>query len=201
MTLIKFCGMTREVDVVEAAGLGVDAVGFVLWPRSPRSVDERRLASLIRALPARVQPVGVFVRPTREDVDRAVAAGIRVAQLHGVGAVPWETPPCEIWIAAALAPEGLRPDVGACTVLLDVHDAERHGGTGRTIDWRRAAAVAAARPVWLAGGLTPANVAEAIRTVRPVGVDVASGIEERPGVKSADAMRAFVAAVREAEAS
>jgi phosphoribosylanthranilate isomerase len=84
-------------------------------------------------------------------------------------------------------------------LLLDVHDPERHGGTGRTIDWARAAAIAAARRVLLAGGLTSGNVADAIRQVRPYGVDVASGIEDRPGIKNAGAMKAFMAAVREAD--
>jgi len=81
-------------------------------------------------------------------------------------------------------------------LILDAHDPVKQGGTGQTIDWQRASAVAATRPTILAGGLTPANVADAIRTVRPFGVDVASGIETAAGVKSEQAMRAFVAAVR-----
>ena len=84
-------------------------------------------------------------------------------------------------------------------IVLDAHDPVRHGGTGRTINWTRAAQVAAARRILLAGGLNPANVGEAIRQVRPFGVDVASGIEQRPGIKDAQAMQAFVTAVREAE--
>ena len=84
-------------------------------------------------------------------------------------------------------------------IVLDAHDPVRHGGTGRTIDWQRAARVAATRRVLLAGGLTAANVGEAIRTVRPYGVDVASGIEQQPGIKDAQAMQAFVTAVRTAD--
>jgi phosphoribosylanthranilate isomerase len=84
-------------------------------------------------------------------------------------------------------------------IVLDAHDPVRHGGTGRTIDWNRAARIAAARRVLLAGGLTPANVAAAIRQVRPYGVDVASGIEDRPGIKDPELMRAFVRAVRQAD--
>jgi phosphoribosylanthranilate isomerase len=85
-------------------------------------------------------------------------------------------------------------------VLLDAHDDTLHGGTGKTVDWERAALVARSRPVLLAGGLTPSNVIEAIHTVRPYGVDVASGVEERPGVKSHLRLRHFVDAVRRADA-
>ena len=127
-----------------------------------------------------------------------MAAGVRAVQLHGVAGRPAWLVGCELWMAASLAAEGLTPDVDDdCLLLLDAHDPERHGGTGRTINWTRAAAIAAQRPIMLAGGLHAGNVADAIRTVRPYGVDVASGIEERPGIKNADAMRDFVARVRQ----
>lgn len=194
MTFIKFCGMTREEDVALACTLGVDAVGFVLWPKSPRYVSAARVAALVRHLPSAVTPVGVFVSPSSEDIVAARDAGVRVVQVHGSPAAAIEG---DVWMATSLdvGVAGLAPDV---TVVLDAHDPVRHGGTGRTIDWRRAAAVAATRRVMLAGGLTPDNVADAIRQVRPFGVDVASGIEDRPGIKNAQAMTAFVAAVRKA---
>lgn len=201
MTFIKFCGMTREEDVAGAVVLGVDALGFVLWSGSPRHVDMKRATSLIGVLPAGITPVGVFVRPSRDDIARAVErAGIRVAQVHGTTDAALARVDCGVWFAATLDGDDITPPVGEqYTVLLDAHDPARYGGTGRTIDWTRAARVAARRPVMLAGGLTAGNVAEAIRGVRPYGVDVASGIEERPGIKDAHAMRAFVAAVREAD--
>ena len=199
MTAVKFCGMTREEDLAAAVELDVAAVGFVLWPGSPRYVDATRVARLIAPLPPRIIPVGVYVRPTSDDLRRGLESGIRVAQLHGSADAADEAP-CEVWVASSLTEEGLLPEVDdRFTVVLDANDPIRYGGTGRTIDWTRAARVAARRRVVLAGGLTAANVAQAIRDVRPYAVDVASGIEDRPGVKNLEAMRAFVDAVREAD--
>lgn len=211
MTIVKFCGMTREQDVEAACALGVDALGFVLWPGSPRAVTIERLAALIREMPAHVLPVGVFVDPADEDLARAIDAGVRVVQIHGVRArtfrgqsgdgrpvretgAAWSRAAC--WLATSLE-AGIPPLDEGDVLVLDAHDPVRHGGTGTAIDWTRAAQIARRRRVVLAGGLTPANVREAIASVRPYGVDVASGIEDGPGVKSARAMRAFVAAVRE----
>jgi phosphoribosylanthranilate isomerase len=197
MTFIKFCGMTRAQDVAAACELGVDAVGFVLWAQSPRRVDLRDLAPLIKLLPSTVTPVGVFVMPDDEEVKRAREAGVQVVQVHGDDGARFEG---EVWVARALE-AGVDGDsmTPARTIVLDAHDPVRHGGTGRTIDWARAAQVAARRRIVLAGGLTPDNVAAAISQVRPFGVDVASGIEDQPGIKNARAMHAFVAAVREAD--
>jgi phosphoribosylanthranilate isomerase len=197
MTFIKFCGMTRADDVAAACDLGVDAVGFVLWPQSPRHVELRALAPLIKLLPPAVTPVGVFVTPDGDEVRRAREAGVQVVQVHGDHRAHFDG---EVWVARTLDSDldGDSPAL-ARTIVLDAHDPIRHGGTGRTIDWARAAQVAARRRVLLAGGLTPANVGEAIGQVRPFGVDVASGIEDQPGIKNARAMHAFVAAVREAD--
>lgn len=211
MTIVKFCGMTREQDVEAACALGVNALGFVLWPGSPRAVTIARLAALIREIPASVLPVGVFVDPADEDLARAIDAGVRVVQIHGARAhtfrrpcgdgrsvretdAAWSRAAC--WLATSLE-EGVPPLDEDDVLVLDAHDPVRHGGTGTPIDWTRAAQIARQRRIVLAGGLTPANVTEAIASVRPYGVDVASGIEDGPGVKSARAMRAFVAAVRE----
>jgi phosphoribosylanthranilate isomerase len=195
MTAIKFCGMTRAEDVALAIELGVDAVGFVLWSGSPRYVDAGRASTLIEGLPRHITPVGVYVRPSDADIARGIDAGIRVAQIHGAPDVAFDRVPCEVWLAASV--ENHIPN--GCTVLLDAHDPQRHGGTGRTIDWNQAAKIAFRQRVMLAGGLTAANVGDAIRAVRPYGVDVASGIEDAPGVKNAEAMKAFVSAVREAD--
>jgi phosphoribosylanthranilate isomerase len=202
VTFTKFCGMTREDDVRAACDLGVNAVGFVMWPKSTRYVDHPRVQSLVRAITGDVIPVAVLVRPTIQELLDAADTGIKVAQVYGVDAdtLPsFSDIPLDVWVATSLDAD-LGEMTSAKVVVLDAHDPVHHGGTGRTIDWTRAAAVAARRPVMLAGGLTPANVNEAIRRVRPYGVDVASGIEERPGVKDARAMQSFVAAVREADA-
>ena len=203
MTFIKMCGMTREDDVRAASALGIDAVGFVMWPESPRYVDAARVASLVRALPPGVLPVAVMVAPTPDELRAARDAGVRAVQVHTGGEHAAALPSAEalgsldLWVATSLERDvaSILPGV---RLVLDAHDPARHGGTGRTIDWVAAAAVAARRQVVLAGGLTPDNVADAIRTARPFGVDVASGIEQRPGIKNAHAMASFVTAVREA---
>jgi phosphoribosylanthranilate isomerase len=200
MTFIKFCGMTREADLATASELGVDAVGFVLWQKSPRAISRDRLPALVKTLSPAVTPVAVFVQPTEDEVEFALDSGVRALQIHGIGSQDVLTTMVPTWIAARLERDGIAPDVPQMIpIVLDAHDPVRHGGTGRTIDWERAARVAATRRVLLAGGLTPANVEGAIRTVRPYGVDVASGIEELPGKKSAELMRAFVTAVRNAD--
>ena len=202
MTAIKICGITRHEDADAAVNLGVHALGFVLWAGSPRSVSLDQMAQVVSELPPLITPVGVFVSPTADDVRRAVEHGIRVAQIHGDEPAWGGRPPATILRAVRLgktAATGLDPEIpGARTVLLDAHDDVLHGGTGKTVDWERAAEVARTRRVMLAGGLTAANVAEAIRIVQPHGVDVASGVEERPGIKSLLRLRHFVAAVRRA---
>ena len=206
MTFIKFCGMTREDDVRRACDLGVDALGFVMWPRSPRYVDMHRAAALVRAVDRDVTPVGVCVSPGADEIRAAADAGIRVVQVHGAHPnvdtlEPWDPGILDAWnltLWIAMSPEHAIEVVDeSVTVVLDAHDPVKHGGTGRTADWEAAARIAAHRRVLLAGGLTPLNVREAIRRVRPFGVDVASGIEDRPGEKNTQAMTAFVAAARE----
>jgi phosphoribosylanthranilate isomerase len=198
MTRIKFCGLTREADLETAVDLGIDAVGFVFWARSPRALSANEAAGLVRRLPESVTPVGVFVQPTRDEIAGAVEiAGIRVAQLHAMTDSSPVAGLCELWVAATLQSSPLNVPEDT-TILLDAPDDERHGGTGRQIDWDAARHVTATRRVILAGGLTPRNVAEAIRRAQPYGVDVSSGIEERPGVKNATLMKDFVAAVRRA---
>ena len=196
MTAFKICGITREADAGLAVSLGASALGFVLWPGSPRHVPLARVRAIAATMPPFVTPVGVFVDPTPAEIADAASVGIRLAQVHGkvpaVSALP-------VLRAVHLgnSEEGLDADVGAGEpVLLDAHDPVLHGGTGRTVDLARAAAVAARRVVVLAGGLTPANVADAIRTVRPYAVDVASGVESAPGLKDHDKLRAFAKAVR-----
>ena len=203
MTTIKICGLTREEDAALAVSLGVHALGFVLWPPNPRAIALADAARIARAWLPLVTSVAVMVEPTEAEAAEALRAGFSALQVHGA-APAWEriralTP--RAIRAASLRPDGDGIDVPVAadtTVLLDAHDPVRVGGSGRVIDWTRAAAVAAARPVILAGGLTPANVGEAIRVVRPYGVDVASGVEAAPGVKDATKMRAFVDAARSA---
>ena len=180
-----------------AAELGASFVGFVLWPQSPRAATLDQVREIVPTLPAHVTPVGVFVNPTSEEIAAAAAAGIRTAQVSAdaVRLSLGDTLP--VIRAVHLDGDGIAPNVADELVLLDAHDPVKHGGTGQTVDWNRAATIAGSRRVMLAGGLTPGNVREAIETVHPYAVDVASGVESSPGIKDHELLRAFFAAVKE----
>lgn len=199
MTGVKICGVTRLEDAEAASSAGADFVGFVLWGRSPRATTIDRVREIVARLPGAVTPVGVFVDPATDDLKAGEDAGLRMAQIHG--ALPAELRGVSIPIVRAvhLSADGIEPDVPGELVLLDAHDPVQHGGTGRTIDWQRASIIARRRKVILAGGLTPANVRQAIADVHPFAVDVASGVESQPGVKNHDLVRAFVHAVKESQ--
>jgi phosphoribosylanthranilate isomerase len=199
--LIKICGITRLTDARHAVQQGATALGFVFWPHSPRYVAPERAAEIIGELPSSVVAVGVFVNEAVDGIRGIVArTGITTVQLHG------DEPPA---YADALSWPLLRsvavneattfddwPE--ETTFLVDVADPVRRGGTGSRVDWSRAANMARARRVVLAGGLNAENVASAIATVRPYGVDVSSGVEESPGVKDFDRVARFVANARSA---
>lgn len=198
---IKICGLTRLEDAQLAGHLEVDAVGVVLWPGSPRAVDLATAGALCRAVPPWTVRVGVFVSASVEAVGAAVrAVGLGAVQLHGVDdPSPYLSLHVPILWSMPLrddAPDPVAPE--GTTLMLDAHDPTRHGGTGRTIDWRRARDIARRERLVLAGGLTAENVGRAIAEVRPYGVDVSSGVEATPGVKSAVRLRAFVDAARRA---
>ena len=196
MTAVKICGITREADAGLAVSLGAGALGFILWPDSPRHVKLSRVKMITAGLPPFVMPVGVFVDPSTDDIASAARAGIRLAQVHG--RMPASSPlPVLRAVHLGSNDDGLDTEVGPLnSVLLDAHDPVLHGGTGRTVDFARAAAIAARRRVVLAGGLTPANVRDAIKEVRPYAVDVASGVESEPGIKNHDLLRAFILAAQ-----
>jgi phosphoribosylanthranilate isomerase len=203
MIRVKICGITRLEDALAAVRLGADALGFNFWPGSRRHVAPEAARKIVRALPPFVTAVGVFVDPTRDEALRAAeASGIQVFQLHG------DEPP-ELCAALALpVVKGLRvadarslaalASYEVSAFLLDA-PAAGYGGSGKTFDWALAREAALAARVILAGGLGPDNVAEAVRTVRPYGVDVASGVESAPGVKDERLMARFIRAAKEAE--
>lgn len=199
MTAIKICGLTRPEDVELAAALGAQFVGFVLWPDSPRAATLDLVRQVRRSLPKNVTPVGVFVDPSEDEVVAAADAGIRMAQIHGQKPEWTESRPrIALMRAVHLTPEGdIEPDDGDDLVLLDAHDPVKHGGTGKTVNWAHAAAIARQQMIFLAGGLTPENVRQAIIEVKPFAVDVASGVEAEPGVKDPVKLRAFIEAVKE----
>jgi phosphoribosylanthranilate isomerase len=187
--LIKICGITRPEDATAAVNAGADAVGFVFWPGSPRFIDPFRARAIARRLPPFVTPVGLFVNQPRDYIC-GVASLVRLGavQLHGdeapefAASIDWP-------VIKALPVDRASGWPIETMLLLDAHDPVRRGGTGRTIDWRAAAGIAATRRVLLAGGLNPENVAEAVARVRPFGIDVSSGVERSPGVKDEQKIR------------
>jgi phosphoribosylanthranilate isomerase len=201
MLRVKICGIRRVEDALLAAELGAWGIGFIFWPGSPRFIDPYRAKTIGRALPPWVVPVGVFVDQPAEYVT-AVASLVQLGaiQLHGnetMDAI--EKLPQRVIKSVPMTPDFDETAIdrfpSRVGVLLDVHDPSRHGGTGKTVDWSKAAAAARRRRVLLAGGLCPENVRAAVDTVRPFGIDVSSGIEAAPGVKDHDRMRALFGAL------
>lgn len=204
MTAIKICGVTSVADATMCIEAGADALGVNFWPGTARCCAVETARDIAAAVGDRVELVGVFVDATVEYIRRTLAdTGISWAQLHG------DEPPEAVRALLPHAYKALR--VGGARVLeetrrypgahllLDAFVRGQPGGTGRAFDWSLAEEVARERWLTLAGGLTPDNVAQAIRRVRPYRVDVASGVEASPGIKDATKVRAFVAAVRAAE--
>ena len=203
---VKICGITRAEDARIAAELGADALGFVFWPGSRRCISQEAARTIVRSIPPSVVSVGVFVDQPAEQVEAvALAVGLCAVQLHGSETLDY----CARLSVPIIKAIGAGADFSAATVagwpasvmlLLDADDPDKHGGTGLTANWPAAAAVASERRIILAGGLTPDTVAQAIRFVRPFGVDVSSGVESRRGVKDAVRLRSFVEAARNAAA-
>ena len=203
MTFVKVCGITRVEDAVAALAAGATTLGFVFWPESPRAVTPDQAAAIIAALPYGTGAVGVFVNQPADQINGTVRrAGLTGIQLHGD-----ETPailsslrrPVLKAVSLAAVDAAVTDWPESVLLLVDAHDPERRGGTGNRVDWEVAAAVAKRRRLVLAGGLRPENVREAIATVRPFGVDVSSGVEDAPGVKSVTKLTSFCEAVRAAD--
>ena len=204
-TRIKICGLTREQDVDDAVRAGADAIGFVMYEKSPRYVSVARAAELARRLPPFVVPVGLFVNARPELIAEAAAAmPTLLLQFHGD-----ETPAeclaaARPFLRAARVSEGFdlldfaARNAGALAILLDAH-VDGYGGGGKVFDWSLIPQ-GVSRPLVLSGGLHAENVTEGILRVRPWAVDVSSGVEQSKGVKDAAAMRRFCEQVREADA-
>ena len=195
--ILKICGMTRVGDALHAVREGATAIGFVFWKGSPRYIEPERAGEIAAALPATVTTVGVFVNEPVDDIrETARVAGLRMVQLHGD-----ETPaymelidqPVMRAVTLDTMVETTKTWPADTTLLLDSTDPSRRGAGRAAVDWPRAAAITRGRRVVLAGGLTPDKIEEAIVTVRPIGVDVASGVESAPGVKDLDKVARFLA--------
>jgi phosphoribosylanthranilate isomerase len=204
-TRIKICGLTRVADALAAVAAGADALGFIFYDRSPRYVAPEVVASITRQLPPLVTKVGVFVNAPAAEIRRVVqVAGLDIPQLHGeetpefCARLGWPVIKAfRLQNAAAVAQLASYP---VAAWLLDAFVPGLRGGTGAQFNWEWAIqARAAGRPVILAGGLTPDNVAEAVRTVRPYAVDVSSGVETAPGQKDIPRLQQLIRAVRAAD--
>jgi phosphoribosylanthranilate isomerase len=191
---VKICGVTRPEDARLAVDLGAAAIGMVFWPKSPRAVDLDRAREIMAVLPPFVTAVGVFVNQTDEALAIARAVGLDAVQLHGDEApesyrdMPIRTIRA-VGVSNAESVEQAASVPPRTTVLLDAHDPIRRGGTGRPIDWSIADAIARQRPVILSGGLNAGNLLPAIEAVRPIAVDISSGVESRPGIKDPAKLR------------
>jgi phosphoribosylanthranilate isomerase len=202
-TRVKICGITNWNDARLSVDLGASALGFNFYPPSPRAISPADAWNIIRRLPPFVEAVGVFVDWPVLVVD-ALARALRLntVQLHG-GESPEEIASLArthrvikaIQVRPGFRSSGLSRYRHADGILLDGFVRRLHGGTGRTVDWNLACAARRYGRIILAGGLTPENIAEAIRIARPYAVDVASGVEARPGRKDHARLRALFAAV------
>ncbi len=199
---VKICGITRLEDALAAAELGADALGFNFWPGSKRHVDPELAQAIVGRLPPFVTPVGVFVNQEPTEVLHLCALSrVTVVQLHG----DEEPRDCAGHVMPVIkafrlsGPADLVPIPRyhrAAAVLLDA-PGEGYGGSGQTFDWALARQATGGKPILLAGGLTPDNVAAAVRAVRPWAVDVASGVESAPGIKDHDKLARFIRAAKE----
>ena len=204
-TRVKICGVTNLEDAWAAVELGADALGFNFYPPSPRYVSPRRAAGMIQKLPAVVSAVGVFADEEDAEKVQEIAETARVdsIQLHGS-----RTPPAELLGRYRLIRAyQVGPDFdlsqlsryNASAFLLDGFSTAKLGGTGRTFDWSVARDATRYGSIFLAGGLTPENVGQAVRAAHPFAVDVAGGVEASPGKKDHARMAAFMAAVHAAD--
>jgi phosphoribosylanthranilate isomerase len=219
MTWVKICGITNLEDALTAVDAGADALGFVFYEKSPRKTDPVKARDITAKLPQKIEKVGVFVDADPEQIRAVVSeAGLTAVQLHRKSVLRlWEdSPPAEHLGVSKLIPVipgNLLKNAGVrvehhmrqkiYAMMLDSHPNTAVGGTGTTFDWSNTQGLVQSLgsfvPVIVAGGLTPTNVAEAMRILKPWGVDVASGVEATPGKKDPQKVRAFISAVREAE--
>jgi len=202
---VKICGITSVADGVAAAEAGADMIGLMFYERSPRHVSFVTAAEISRALSPFIVKVGVFVNPDEDTVMRAISeCGVTLLQFHGE-----ETPEfCAQFGVMSMKAFRVRdaesllalPNYSTDAYLLDAYSPDAHGGTGAKFNWDHAiTAKQHGKPIFLAGGLTPENIGEAVRQVQPFGVDVSSGVESAPGKKDASKVQAFIHAAKQIE--
>ncbi|MFH1742160.1 MAG: phosphoribosylanthranilate isomerase [bacterium] len=204
MTRIKICGITSQEDALLCVQAGADALGLNFYAPSPRYITVSRAREIVAAVPPFVFLVGLFVDEDLSEVQRIMdETGLHIAQFHGTESPEilrrYGRPTIKAFRIQSAEDLKAMKDFNAAAFLLDTYRKGLPGGTGKTFDWHLAQDAARENRVILAGGLTPENVGEAIRLVRPFAVDVASGVESSPGKKDPDLVHRFVEAVREAD--
>ena len=204
-TAVKICGITRIDDAIAAAAHGAHAIGLVFCRASPRYVEPEHAREIVRALPPFVTPVGLFVDAAEDEVrEMSERSAVRLLQFHGAETATFCRQFDLPYMKAVRARPGVdllqyaRDFAGAQALLLDAYHEGLHGGTGAVFDWSLIPS-ALPLPLVLSGGLTPDNVAEAIRRVRPCAVDVSSGVEAAKGIKDPAKIAAFITGVRNAD--
>lgn len=205
MTFTKICGITNLDDALAAVAAGADALGFNFYNPSPRYITPQNAREIVEQLPPSVLTVGVFVN--EENPERIAAeAGVAALQLHGDESPGYCRELADHYVIKSLAVSNdfdtdVLKSYEVEAIMLDTSDSKLRGGTGRAFDWSLAREVNQLVPkLFLAGGLSPENVAEAIATVHPYAVDACSALEDRPGKKNEERMRAFIKAVRSVKA-
>ncbi len=206
---VKICGITNWPDARRAVEAGADFLGFNFYPPSPRYIAPAKARRIVQRLPKEISAVGVFVNESEDKIlDIASRVGFVHLQLHGdespaaVARLSRIFPVMKaIRVRKSFRPAQLARFKDAQAFLLDGFDAHHWGGTGKTFDWRLVPRKKGDARIFLAGGITPENVGDAIRTARPYAIDVCSGVESKPGEKDPQRMKAFMQAVREAQKS
>jgi len=194
---VKVCGMTSLKDALVAVEGGADAVGFIFYKKSPRSVTMKTVREIVLELPPFVDTVGVFVDETAEQVNKiADYCNLDIIQLHGDES-PTYCKKIRRKVIKAFRIKDMQSvkkisNFQVSGFLLDTFSEKLHGGTGKVFDWNLALPAKKFGPVIMAGGLTPNNVQQAVRQIRPYGVDVCSGVESEPGIKDHKKVRAFL---------
>ncbi|MEM1244081.1 MAG: phosphoribosylanthranilate isomerase [Pseudomonadota bacterium] len=204
-TRVKFCGMTRQQDALQAVSLGVDAIGLIFYQKSPRYVSIAQAQNIVSKLPAFVNKVGVFVDEDPQTIAKIyTAVGLDIIQFHGKETAEFCENLARPFYKAINVTQALNWDEiavqfkNANALLVDNQTQTQPGGTGKTFDWQLVPPQSAI-PIILAGGLTAANVAMAIQRVKPYAVDLTSGLESSPGIKDYAKMLAFMQAVKTAD--
>ncbi len=208
---VKICGTTRADDAACAVAAGVDALGFIFFPKSPRNIEPKAAQTIIAGLPPFVDTVGVFVNETLSRVQEIAAfCGLNTIQLHGAETPDYcrelatALPCCRLLKAFRIGSHSRAADIAPYAevvqgYLLDTFQKDAEGGTGLAFDWNLIERLQLCRPFFLAGGLDCTNIHAALTQVRPYGVDANSGLEDAPGLKNHHRIRQFIEAVRRFE--